>query len=59
MAYPAISDFASFILILAVGIPLIILFAKALKLQPQKPNINGKKKTARKSKQSYQSLFLF
>jgi len=47
MAFPAISDVASFILVLTFGLALTTMVAKALRLQPQKPDINDKKKQAR------------
>jgi membrane protease YdiL (CAAX protease family) len=49
MAYPAISDLASFIFVFAVGIPLIFLLGKVLKLQPKKPDIKDSKKQAQLS----------
>lgn len=44
MSYPALTDLATFILVLAVGIPSVFIFSKALKLHPQTLSFTEKKK---------------
>lgn len=44
MGYPALTDLATFILVLGVGIPLVYIFSKILKLHPQLLIFSEKKK---------------
>ena len=46
MGYPAIADLATFILVVAVGVPFVYLFSKILKLHPQLLVFSAKKKEA-------------
>ena len=43
MVYPALTDLATFVLVLVTGLPLAFLFSKVLKLHPQKPMSSNKK----------------
>lgn len=44
MAYPALTDLASFVLVLVVGFPSVFFFSKALKLNPKRLIFSEKKK---------------
>jgi uncharacterized protein len=44
LVYPALTDLATFILVLAVGFPSVYIFSKALKLKPQAVTFSQKKK---------------
>jgi len=44
LVYPALTDLASFVLVLAVGIPSVFIFSKTLKLHPQTVVFSKKKK---------------
>jgi uncharacterized protein len=46
LVYPALTDLASFILVLVVGIPSVLIFSKTLKLHPQTVVFSKKKKDA-------------
>ena len=46
MVYPALTDLASFVLVLGVGIPSVFIFSKTLKLHPQPVVFSNKKKEA-------------
>ena len=44
MAYPALTDLATFVIAIALGVPLVFIFSKALKLRPQTIMVSEKKK---------------
>ncbi len=46
LVYPALTDLATFVLVLALGIPSVYIFSKALKLKPQVIAFSEKKKGA-------------
>jgi membrane protease YdiL (CAAX protease family) len=46
LGYPALTDLATFVLVLAVGLPSVFIFSKALKLNPQTLIFSKKKKEA-------------
>ena len=46
MGYPALTDLATFILVLAVGIPFVFIFSRILRLHPQLLVFSAKKKEA-------------
>ena len=44
MAYPALTDLATFVIVLALGVPSVYIFSKVLKLHPQTIMFSEKKK---------------
>ena len=44
MAYPALTDLATFVIAIALGVPLVFIFSKVLKLRPQTIMVSEKKK---------------
>src|SRR3990170_1122809 len=44
LAYPALTDLATFVIVLALGVPSVYIFSKVLKLRPQTTMLSEKKK---------------